>query len=153
MSPVNNAINNSFVNILPSLLDELEQGFALCQIESLKIIEWNYIFSTWFDLSNEHFLLTNILEDNITKRINNAILKKRKYRFKIDIQIGPRVEQIDFSVKVVSKKQQSYLLLQGVINSTALQLTKMIKDHSSFAAKNKKLLEQEKSKAEVGQPC
>jgi signal transduction histidine kinase len=145
---VNNTINNLPLNTLPLLLDELEQGFALCQIESLQIIEWNNIFSTWFDLSNENFLLSNIFEDNITKRINNAILKNRKYRFKIDIKIGSRVEHIDFSVKVVNKKQQSYLLLQGVINNTALQMDKMIKDHTLFAARNKKLLEQEKSKAE-----
>jgi signal transduction histidine kinase len=145
---VNNTINNLPINTLPLLLDELEQGFALCQIESLKIIEWNNIFSTWFDLSNENFLLTNIFEDNITKRINNAILKNRKYRFKIDIKIGSRVEHIDFSVKVVNRNQQSYLLLQGVINNTALQMDKIIKDHTLLAAKNTKLLEQEKSKAE-----
>ncbi|MFT5757865.1 MAG: signal transduction histidine kinase [Alteromonadaceae bacterium] len=145
---MNNTINNLPINTLPLLLDELEQGFALCQIESLKIIEWNNIFSTWFDLSNENFLLTNIFEDNITKRINNAILKNRKYRFKIDIKIGSRVEHIDFSVKVVNRNQQSYLLLQGVINNTALQMDKIIKDHTLLAAKNTKLLEQEKSKAE-----
>jgi len=145
---VNNSSNKVPLKTLPSLLDELEQGFALCQIESLEIIEWNSVFSTWFDLSLKTTLLPDILEDNIIKRIKNAISKRRKYRFKQEIKVGSREEHIDFSIKVVNKNQQNYLLIQGVVNSTALQMAKVIKDHTLFAAKNKKLLDKEKTRAE-----
>ena len=136
-------------NTISSLLDDFEQGYVLCDTNTLVISECNQIFSTWFNVSHEHHSLVELFEESIIKRIHNAVLKNRKYRFKHELKVGPRTEHIDFSAKVVEKNQQSYLFIQGVVNSTAMQMAKMIKDHTQIAAKNKKLLEQEKIRAEA----
>ncbi len=136
-------------NTLSNLTAELDIGLLLCEINSLKVIECNKILTSWFDKLIIGSSLTELFEEKILTRISKATLKKRKYRFKYEVKIGPRVEYIDFSSKVVTLNELPYLLIQGVVNSTELQMAKIIKDHSFLAAKNNKLLAQEKEKAET----
>ena len=76
--------------------------------------------------------------------------KKRKYRFKVERVIGARKEHIDLTSKLISiNGHKNYLLIQASINSTEAQLTKMIKDHSIIAVKNRKLIEKTIDKAEA----
>ena len=137
-------------NLLPELLDDLDHALLLCHCKTLKIIEYNKIFSNWFttELAEQH--LEAIFDKDVVRRIKNAVLKKRKYRFKIERVVGPRKEHIDFNTKLISiNEQQNFILIQGSINSTEAQLTKMINDHSVIAVRNKKLIEKAIDKAEA----
>jgi len=135
--------------LLPELLDNLDFGLLLGEIDSLKIIEYNQVFSQWFNEIPSTTTIKGLFEAEIIQRINNAILKQRRYRFKLEVQVGHRVECLDFSCKLVVINEKTYVLLQGVVNSTKLQMTKMIQDHSQLAAKHKKLMEQAIQKAEA----
>ncbi|NQZ22616.1 MAG: response regulator [Colwellia sp.] len=141
---------NSTINLLPELLDDLDHALLLCHCKTLKIIEYNKIFANWYTSELTEQSLDGIFDKDVVRRIKNAILKKRKYRFKIERVIGPRKEHIDFNSKLISiNEQQNYLLIQGSINSTEAQLTKMIQDHSIIAVRNKKLIEKAIDKAEA----
>jgi len=135
--------------LLPELLDNLDFGLLLCEIDSLKIIECNSTFTHWFNEFPKTLNLRDLFEPDIIKRINNAIFKQRRYRFKLEVKVGHRVECLDFSCKLAVINEKTYVLLQGIVNSTELQMTKMIKDHSQLAAKHKKLMEQAIQKAET----
>ncbi|MCJ8321945.1 MAG: ATP-binding protein [Colwellia sp.] len=143
---MNNSIkleNHSKLTHLPELLNDLDQALLICHCETLKIIEQNKVFSNWYPIELEHTSLDDIFDNDIVRRIKNAISKKRKYRFKVEQVIGPRLEYIDFNSKLISiNENQSFLLIQGSINSTEAQLTKIIHDHSIIAEKNKTLIEQ-----------
>ncbi|NQZ82695.1 MAG: response regulator [Colwellia sp.] len=136
-------------NLLSELLTDLDLGLVLCDCDSLNIIEFNQTFATWFSDISRNSNLENLFDEKIIKRVNNAISKNRKYRFKLEIKMGAREEHIDFNSKVIVLNKQNYLLIQGGINSAEIQMAKMIKDHSVLAAKNKKLLEQAIAKAQA----
>ena len=141
---------NSTKNLLPELLDDLDQALLICHCETLKIIEYNKIFSNWYPTELAEHYLDDIFDTDVVRRIKNATLKNRKYRFKIERVLGPRKEHIDFNSKLISiNEQQSYILIQGSINSTEAQLTKMIQDHSIITVRNKKLIEKAIDKAET----
>jgi len=135
--------------LLPELLADVELGLVLCDIHSLHIIEYNQTFSTWFNGVISSDSLTDLFTVDIIKRISNAIIKKRKYRFKLELKIGSRIECIDFISKSIIVNEKNYLLIQGVINSTELLMAKMVKEHSLLAAKNKQLMEKSIEKAEA----
>jgi len=139
----------SSTKLLSESITDLDLGLVLCDCDSLTIIEVNQTFSTWFNNASPNCNLEQLLDNKIIKRVNNAISKNRKYRFKLEIKIGAREEHIDFNSKVIVINKNKYLLIQGVINNTEIQIAKMIKDHSVLAARNKKLLEYAKAKAET----
>jgi len=134
--------------LLPELLSNLDFGLLLCEVDSLNIIECNDTFSQWFNDVLSAPTLIDLFEAEITNRINNAIIKQRKYRFKLKVEVGHRVECLDFSCKTVIINESPYLLIQGVVNSTELLMTKMIQDHSLLADKHKTLMERSIKKAE-----
>jgi len=146
---VTNISHSLPLNALSNLTADLDIGLVLCDMNSLKVIECNQVFITWFNTVPIGAALLELFSDKIITRISKAALKNRKYRFKYEVKIGPRIEHIDFSSKLVTLNEQSYVLIQGVVNSTELQMAKMIKDHSFLAAKSNKLFEQEKEKAET----
>jgi len=140
----------STLNILPVLLDDLDQALVLCHCESLKIIEYNQVFANWYPIDLTQCSLEAIFDKDIIRRINNAITKKRKYRFNVERIIGARNEHINFNSKIITMNEhQHYLLLQGGVNSTEAQLSKMINDHSVITAKNKKQLEHAMNKVQA----
>jgi len=142
---------NSTKSLLPELLNDLDNALLLCHSETLKVIEYNKVFSNWYSTELSEHSLENIFDQDVVKRIKNAIVKKRKYRFKIERVIGARKEHIDFNSKLISiNEQPDCILIQGAINSTEARLTKMIQDHSIIAVRNKKLIEKAIDKAEAG---
>jgi len=146
---VNKSSKLSTYKLLPELLANLEVGLLLCDINSLTTIEYNQTFASWFNEISSTTTLVDIFDQEIIKRINNSILKQRKYRFKLERKITHRMECLDFSCYVTTIEQQKYVLIQAVVNSTELQMTKMIKEHSLLASKNKRLVEQAMAKAEA----
>ena len=136
-------------NLLSKSITDLDLGLVLCDCDSLTIIEVNQTFSTWFNNASQNCNLEQLLDKKIIKRIINAVSKNRKYRFKLEIKIGAREEHIDFNSKVIVINKNKYLMIQGVINNAEIQMAKMIKDHSVLAARNKKLLDQARAKAET----
>jgi len=135
--------------LLPKLLDNLDYGLLLCEIDSLKIIEYNHTLTLWFNDISSTLTITGLFEPEIIQRINNAMLKQRRYRFKLEVKVGHRVECLDFSCKLSVINEKSFVLIQGIVNSTELLMTKMIKDHSNLAAKHKKLMDQAIEKSEA----
>jgi len=128
---------------LSELLNDLDQALILCHPETFKIIEYNQVFAKWYSTKLVHNSIEYIFDEDVIRRIANAVTKKRKYRFKVERIIGSRKEYIDFNTKLISTSEhQNYLLLQGSVNSTTAQLTKMIKDHSLITTKNRKIIEQ-----------
>jgi len=135
--------------LIPELFNYLEDGVALCDMELLLFIEKNNVFQSWLDAVEVDHLLINFVDPSIFQRIHKAIIKRRICRFEKNIKLGRRIEHIEFSAKVITLHgNRSFLLIQGTINNTALQLEQMIKDHGEIAEKNKKLLEQAINKAE-----
>ena len=113
-------------NLLSELLTDLALGLVLCDCDSLNIIEFNQTFATWFSDISRNSNLENLFDEKIIKRVNNAISKNRKYRFKLEIKMGAREEHIDFNSKVIVLNKQNNLLIQGGINSAEIQMAKMI---------------------------
>ena len=146
---MNNQINLPPLQLLPELLANLDIGLLLCDIDDLNIIEYNQTFATWFNEVPCSETLNDLFEQGVIKRVNNAILKQRTYRFKLELTIGHRVECLDLSCKITIINEKNYVIIQGVVNSTQLQMAKMIKEHSLLAATNKKLIEQAIKKAEA----
>ncbi|KGJ91776.1 ATP-binding protein [Colwellia psychrerythraea] len=146
---MNNTASSPSNKLLPELFDNLDFGLLLCDINSLKILEYNQIFATWFHEIPAAVSLPELFELAVIKRINNATLKLRKYRFKLEVKVGHRIECLDFSCKPTTINEKNYLLIQGVVNSSELMMTKMIKDHSNLQTKNKKEIERAMKKAEA----
>jgi len=135
--------------IIPELFNHLEDGVALCDTELLLFTEKNKVFQTWLDAVECDHLLINFVDPTILQRIHKAIAKRRICRFEKNIKLGRRLEHIEFSAKVITLAgDRTFLLIQGTINNTALQLEQMMKDHGKIAEKHKKLLEQAIDKAE-----
>lgn len=146
---MNNLTSHSPLKLLPELIANLDLGLLLCEVDSLNIIEYNQTFATWFSEKPFTASLKELFEEEVITRINKAILKQRKYRFKLETKIGHRIECIDLNCKLTTINAKPYIMIQGVINSTELQMAKMIKEHSHLAARNKRLMEQAIKKAEA----
>ena len=97
---MNNLTIHSTQSLLPELLANLDIGLLLCDIDDLKIIEYNQTFATWFNEIPCSETLKDLFEQEMIKRVNNAILKQRTYRFKLELTIGHRVECLDLSCKI-----------------------------------------------------
>ena len=142
--------DNSKLIHLSELLNDLDYALLLCHPETLKTVEYNEVFSNWYSTVLAHNSLNDIFSEDVVKRIKHSVEKKRKYRFKVERVVGARKEHIDFNSKLISiNGHQNYLLIQGSINSTEAQLTKMIQDHSIMAVKNRRLIEKAIDKAET----
>ncbi len=135
--------------LLSELVHNIDQGMALCDIENLDIIDFNQTFASWFGITGDNPALKFIFTDDILKRINNAITKKRIYRFKHITTVNRREQHLDLNAKViVLANGQSYLFIQGIVNNNEQQMIKMVKDHSMLIEHGKQLLEEAVVKAE-----
>lgn len=132
------------------LLDQLDLGLAVCELESLCFIELNATLAAWLGLSGRSHSLTEVFSDADIRRIQKAIKTGRIYRFRQLATVRGREQSIDYNARVVDfSGGRSYLVLQGVINNDRREVEKMVKDHSLLSAKQQSLLNIEKEKAEA----
>lgn len=136
--------------LISELLDSLDQGIAVCDLDRLTIIESNATLTAWLDLPSAGEPLTEYFPETDVKRIKNAINKGRKFRFSKTINIRSRAETVDFNTTVATlSNNNSYLILQGTVNNTATEMKKMVQDYGHLSEKHKKLINQEREKAET----
>ncbi len=134
---------------MPELLSLLDQGIGIFSADSLKLVECNNTLSNWLSLSN-NTLLSNHLSAQELARLNKAMQKQRIFRFKKELLISSRQQNIDFKTQVLTlSDQNSYLIIQGVINNSELENKRLLKEHSMLMEKNNKLLNLEKEKAQA----
>jgi len=141
-------------NVLTELLGNIDTGIGLCDLENLCLIEHNDTLANWLNITahdvENSISLQSYFPDEIIKRINKAILKKRKLRFSHTVTSNSRNENVDFNVKLVQLSDGStYLLLQGIINNSDKELQRILKDHNALNETIKRQLKQEKLKAEA----
>jgi len=141
-------------NVLTELLDNIDTGIGLCDLENLCLIEYNDTLANWLNIeardAKASICLQYYFSDDTLKRIDKAISKQRKLRFNHTITSNSRNENVDFNVKLVQLSDDStYLLLQGVINNSDKELQRILKDHNALNETIKHQLKQEKLKAEA----
>ncbi len=135
-------------SLLSQTLNSLDQGIALCDSETLILLEFNHTFSAWFDNLSSGSKLDAYFDSKILVRIKNAITKKRKYRFSMEITVNSRINHIHFNTQLINfGTDAEHLLIQGVINNSDAVVQKVMDDYSELAERNKRLLEKEKEKA------
>ena len=79
MSQVNNSIkpeDNSKLLLLPELLDDLDHALLLCRSDTLQITEYNLTFFNWYSTEFPFNSLDDIFDEDIIRRIKNAVSKK-----------------------------------------------------------------------------
>ena len=136
-------------SLMPELLGLLDQGIGIFSVDSLKLVECNNTLSDWLSLNN-NTLLSNHLSPLELTRLKKAMQKQRVFRFKKELLINSRQQNIDFKGQVLTlSDQKPYLIMQGVINNTELENKRMLKEHSMLMEKNNKLLNLEKEKAQA----
>ena len=161
-------------SLIAALLDDLDQGIAVCDLDSLQIIEWNNTLAGWLGFAEcpvdshaerpegepdkrpsegpdgrTHYLSDYIDAADI-QRIHRAIIKGRKFRFKRAVQVRSREESVEFNSRAqVLHGGKPYLIVQGSINNTEREMQKMLQDYSLLSEKHKQLLQQEKQQAEA----
>jgi len=135
--------------VLPELLSNLDTGVGICELENLRLIEYNNTLCHWLSFDEANNRLSNHLSHEIITRIKKAILKKRKLRFSCAITRSSRNENVDFNVKLVQLSNgTTYLLLQGVINNSDVELQRIMRDHSVLNETIKRQLQISKQRAE-----
>jgi len=135
--------------VLPELLSNLDTGVGICELENLRLIEYNHTLYQWLSFDEANNRLSNYLSAEIITRIKKAILKKRKLRFSCAITSNSRNENVDFNVKLVQLSNgTTYLLLQGVINNADVELQRIMRDHSVLNETIKRQLQRSKQRAE-----
>jgi len=137
-------------SLLPELLDDLDQGIGICDIDTLCFIEYNNKLSAWFDsLENSNCLADYISEANL-KHLRNSITKNRKYRFRRLVSIKSREETVYFNARIIElSDSRRYLVVQGVIDNSEAEIQSLIRNHSDILEKSRELLKEEKEKAEA----
>lgn len=137
-------------SLIPELLANLDQGIAICDVDSLNFVEFNQTLSAWLRLKPEGDCLSKHISDAGCRRIKNSIVKNRKFRFRCAVQIKSRDETVEFNTKVITlSDKKRYLILQGTINNADKEIEKMVHEHKKLTEKHKILLNQEKDKAEA----
>jgi len=135
--------------VLPELLSSLDTGVGICELENLRLIEYNDTLCHWLSFDEANNRLSNHLSHEIITRIKKAILKKRKLRFSCAITRSSRNENVDFNVKLVQLSNgTTYLLLQGVNNNSDVELQRIMRDHSVLNETIKRQLQISKQRAE-----
>jgi len=137
-------------SLISELLDDLDQGVGICELDSLCIVEANSTLLSWLDLSPDRDCLSDYISEANVKRIQSAIKKGRKFRFSSDVKIKSRKNTVDFNTSVVKMSNgMSYLVLQGAVNNSEVERQKMLKDYGVLSKKHNALLNKEKEKAEM----
>ena len=138
-------------SLITELLNDLDQGIGICDLDNLCLIESNNTLKSWLNIldGNMDTLSSYFAESNIN-RIHKSVQKGRKFRFRESVIIDSREQSVDYNVKTtVLSDQKSYLILQGVINNTDIELQKIVQDHKDLSEQHKILLNKEKEKAEI----
>lgn len=136
--------------VLPELLCNLDTGVGICELETLCLIEYNNTLADWLSINEKSVYLSDFFSDDIIKRIQKAIVKNRKLRFNHTISSNSRNENVDFNVKLVQlSDDNTYLLIQGVVNDSYLELQRMMQDHSVLNETIKRQLHRQKQRAEA----
>jgi len=137
-------------SLISELLDCLDQGIGIFELESLCFVEANNTLLSWLGPATDQSFLTDYISTENTKRIQKSIKKGRKFRFSSNVKIKSRRNTIDFNTSVAKfSNGKSYLVLQGVVNNSELELQKMMKDYGVLSKKHSILLNKEKEKAEM----
>jgi len=149
-------------SLITALVDELDLGIAVCDLESLQLIECNNTLADWLTLPKAAALppidqaretnrcLSDYIDEADIRRIHRAIAKGRKFRFKQSVVVRAHEQTVEFNCKTQRLSDgKSYLILQGCINNSELEMQKMLQDYSLLSEKNKQLLQQEKQQAEA----
>ena len=135
--------------VLPELLEDLDTGIAICDLDNFRLIEYNNTLRHWLSVDEADNALSNYFSDEIIARIKKTITKQRKLRFSFAITSNSRKENVDFNVKLVQLSNgTNYLLLQGVINNSDVELQRIIRDHSVLNETIKRQLQRSKQRAE-----
>ena len=85
---------------MSELLDFLDQGIGICDLESLRVVEANSTLVNWLDHSSESLFLADFISNDNIQRIQKSIKKGRKFRFSCIVTIKSRKNSIDFNTSV-----------------------------------------------------
>ncbi|MCJ8314066.1 MAG: response regulator [Saccharospirillaceae bacterium] len=136
--------NNS---ILTTIIDQIDQCIALCDVNSMHVIESNAVFDLWLGTILPKSINELFNESEINK-FNKTINKNRKIRFNKTIEIKGRQQVIEFNSTMVVIKDVEYLLIQGKVLDNELERQTMVQNYSQIIEKNRILLIESKEKAE-----
>ena len=133
------------LKILTTMLDELDQGVALCDPSSLCVIESNQTLTNWLAFDSSSASLEAHFEADQIKRIRRAVKKDRTYRFSKPITKGAQSEVIAFNVRLAHfESGEDRLLLQGVVDYSAREMAKLETFKETY---NKLLVEKDRAEA------
>mgnify|MGYP000629448917 FL=1 len=130
-----------------SIFDQLDVGVGICDVDTLLFVSANSTLSSWLALHNESEGLPDHLSDKELKRLNMAVEKKRFFRFKKTILIRGRDQSIDFVIHLIEVDAKPYVMIQGVINNSNIEIQNLIRNHDELTEKNNELLRQERNKS------
>lgn len=131
------------------IVDQLDVGVGICDVNSLLFVGANGTLSSWLALSNEGTGLSGYLNEKEVERLKVAVAKRRVFRFKKVVSEKGRDQSIDFFANVVELDAKPYVLIQGVINNSNIEIQSLIRSHDELSEKNNELLKQEKDRTEA----
>ena len=148
---LNKGLNSKKQNKLLEVLaeKELDLAIGLCDSDASELLEFNNTLATWLSISAEKKQLCEYFTDVEIKRFIKCALKGRVFRFKKQCNINARKQTIEFTIKPISLAEgDSYLLLQGIINNTDIEIERMMREHHLVSEKHKQQLNESKKIAE-----
>ena len=136
--------------LISQLFDLADQGIGLFTLDTLCLVECNSVLHGWLKLKGSSGLLSDHLDDKELTRLNKAIEKGRIFRIKKEIKVVSRIDNIDFKIQAITlSDKQGYLMVQGTVNNSERENHRIMKEYSMINEKNKKLLNEEKEKAQL----
>ena len=137
-------------SLLPELLDNLDQGIGICDIDTLCFVEYNNKLSVWFDFLESSNCLADYMSETHLKHLRKSIEKNRKYRFRRLVSIKSREVSVEFNTQIIElSNRKHYLVVQGVVDNSEAEIQALIKNHSEILEKSGALLKEAKEKAEA----
>lgn len=138
--------------LMSGLMNDLDLGVGICHPESLAFLEYNAILESWLNITDSSVTLENRLDHESVNRLRKAILKNRKFRFKLSLSDNKSLREctVEFNATIHTfANSERYLVLQGVVNNSEEKNRLIIKKYEELAEKSVRLLLAEKEKAEA----
>jgi len=136
--------------LIPELFDLVDQGIGVFTSDTRRLVECNRVLKNWLALKSDSELLSDHMGEKDLARLKKAIEKGRIFRIKKEVTVVSRIDNIDFKIQVVTLSPgKRFLMVQGIVNNSERESHRIMKEYSMINEKNKKLLNEEKEKAQL----
>ena len=133
----------SAIDFQPSI-DNIDDGYGLCEKNSLTLVYSNPTFTKWFNISGLHISISDIISDIKTDILLKRLNKRGTYLYVIELEEKKWCfpQRIEFSFKLLSESDKEYVSIH------ARDMTKLLEKEAQLFG-HTRVIEQSNRKLSV----